>query len=390
MKFYINWFDIVILLFLAGFIWNSIKNGFITLALVSIFFFAGLFLSGWIFPHLLPIHDRTLLTIVNGNLVLLAGIGLAVVGFRLGHYFHITFKKAWQLRLETGISVFLSLCIGLIVIWLITSMIGRLPFEAFSNSVNDSLIVQFLDEHLPTIPAVFAEFNRELNPNSPPQIFIRTKFQVERYTPINSTAVNNIAATAEYSTVRITSFGCGGIVNGSGFVIAPDLVLTNAHVVAGVHRPIIKYGNQSYAGVPVLYNSNLDLAALRLTGFKAKPLSIYNKQVSPGATAVILGYPGGNYTISPATVIDKTQLLTTNLYGVGTVNRQVYELQAMIGPGSSGGPMLLLNGQVAGIVFAKPAIGNYAYTLTSISLRSEIQQAKSSTRRVSTGTCLSN
>jgi len=367
------------------------KDGFITQVLVNIAFFGGLFFGGWAFPYLLPIHNQTLLAVINGNLVLLFAIGLAIMAFNLGRRLHLSFSKSWLHQLETGLSVIFSICSGLIAAWLIASMIGRLPFEGLSNSANDALIVQFLDQHLPPIPAVFAEFDRQLNPNSSHVVFIRTPFQTQQYVPIGSPTLDNVAAAAQYSAVRITSFGCGGIVSGSGFVAAPDLVLTNAHVIAGVHRPIVKYGTQSYAGIPVLYDSNTDLAALRLTGLKAKPLTLFNGHVAPDTTTVLLGYPGGNYTPSLAVVLSETQLLTANLYGVGTVDRQIYELKAVIDPGSSGGPMLLPNGQVAGVIFAKPnGTGNYAYALSSTSIRSEVQQAKQATRRVSTGTCLSS
>ena len=391
MKLYINWFDLVIILMLVASVWRGMKAGFVTQFLVNACFFGGLFLGGWLFPYLLPIHDRTLLTIVNGNLVLVFAVYLAIKGFDLGRYIHFSFGKSRPHQLETGLSVLSSLVFGLAAVWLIASMIGRLPFEGFSNSANDSLIVQFLDRHLPPIPAVFAEFNKQLNPNSPPQIFNRTNFQTERYQPIASSAIKSAAAEDERSIVRITSFGCGGIVTGSGFVVAPDLVLTNAHVIAGVHRPIVKYGTQSYAGTPVLYDSSLDLAALRLSGLAAKPLTIFNGEVDAGTTVAVIGYPGGNYTVSPGVVLDNLELFTSTIYGVGTVGRQTYEFKATIAPGSSGGPMVLLDGRVAGIVYAKPASANgYGYALTSKSLLAKLRQAKQSTRRVGTGACLSN
>jgi uncharacterized protein YacL len=99
-----------------------------------------MFLGGWLFPHLLPIHSQTLLTIVNGNLVLIFAIVMAIIGFHLGQYLHISFTKRRLRYIENALSVILSLSFGLIAIWLITSMIGRLPFAGFSNSANDSLI----------------------------------------------------------------------------------------------------------------------------------------------------------------------------------------------------------------------------------------------------------
>jgi S1-C subfamily serine protease len=390
-RLYINWFDIVLILFLATLIWQGIKHGFVTQFLVITFFFGGLFLGGWLFPHVLPIHDQTLLTIVNGNLVLIFAAIMAIIGFHLGHNFHISFGKNRWHQLENGLSVIMSLSFGLIAVWLVAAMIGRLPFAGLSNSANDSLIAQVLDQHLPPIPAVFAEFSRQLNPKSIPEIFIHTPLQTEQYVPIASPIAARIASIDEYSVVRITSFGCGGIVTGSGIVVAPNLVLTNAHVIAGVHRPIVKYGTQSYVGTPVLFDYNLDVAILRLSNLPATPLTIFNGTVAPGTGVVVLGYPGGNFTILPAVVSEQTQLVTDNLYNVGTVDRQVYEVQAPVGPGSSGGPMILQNGQVAGVIFARNgALNSYAYALTSTSVLSKVHQAERATRRISTGVCLSD
>jgi S1-C subfamily serine protease len=290
-----------------------------------------------------------------------------------------------------SLSVMLSLGFGLIAVWLIASMLGRLPFEGLSNSANDSLIVQYLDQHLPPIPAVFAVFSRQIDPNSPPQVFIQTKTQVERYVPNNSPAIRAAAAAAKSSIVRITSFGCGGIIAGSGFVAAPGLVITNAHVIAGAHRPIVKYGSQSYAGTPVLFDPYLDVAVLRLSGLHAKPLTLVNGEVSAGMHVAVLGYPGGNYTVIPGVISNVQYVLGSNLYGVGVVERQVYEVQAVIASGNSGGPMILQNGQVAGVIFGRPDLVNgYGFALTSLSLVSTLQQAQESTRRVSTGVCLSS
>jgi len=385
---YLNWFDIVIILVLLLFIWQGIKQGFVVQFLMSVGFFGGIFLGGWLFPHILRIHDPTIRAVANGNLVLIFAVFLSIVGYSYGQKIHFAMGKTRPHEIEVGVGVVYSIVVGLVVVWLVASLIGRLPFAGFSNSANDSLIVQVLDNYLPPVPAVFAEFNKQLNPNAPPQTYIKNGFQLQYAQATPSPALQSAATIDQDSVVRIASFGCGGIVTGTGFVVGPQLVMTNAHVLAGVERPIVKYGMQSYVGTPLLFDPNLDLAILKVPHLNVPPLTLRNTLVNNGTQSVLLGYPNGNYTVAPAVVLGETQLETTGIYGIGTVIRAVYELSGNIGPGSSGGPMVMSNGQVAGVVFARPqGAGNYAYVLTSQSVIPRLEQAEHSNRKVSTGVC---
>ncbi len=388
---HINWFDLVIVLVLAVLIWRGIKDGLATQVLANAGFFGGLFLGGWLFPHLIAIPDKNLRAIISGNLVIAFAIVAGFFGFRLGRYLHILFGKGWLHQMESYLSVLFSVVFGLLGVWLLAAMIGSLPFEGFSNSANDSLIVQTLDRNLPPVPAVVAEFYRQVNYNGPHDIFLKTSAQVERYVPISSPAIKAAAAEDESAIVRITGFGCGGILSGSGFAAEPDLVITDAHVIAGIHRPIIKYGTQSYVGVPVFFDSSLDLAALRVPRLHAKPLQFFGGDVMVGTAVGVLGYPENDYTVLPGVVAAEQPDLSPNIYGVGSFERQIYGIEAAIENGSSGSPMILADGRVAGIIFAKDSSANgFGYALASSGLLVKLQQAKQSTNRVGTGICASN
>lgn len=388
---YINWLDPLIVLLLLLFVWAVRKSGVLTHLLIIIGLFGGLFFAGWLMPHLLPIHDITLKTIINGNLVLLFAAYSGVKGYDLGRYLNYKFEKTWRHTLEASLGVILNLLFGLTVVWLVASAIGRLPFEGLSNTANDSLIVQSLVQHLPPIPAVFAEFNREFNPNDPPKVFVRSNGQTELYTGSQPSGLNSAAAADEASIVRITSFGCGGVISGSGFVVASDLVITNAHVIAGARRPIVKYGSQSYAGTVVLFDPNLDLAAIRISGLHAPVLALDKQQVSAGTPIAVLGYPNGDYTVSSGVVRDNQIVYGGSIYGVGTFGRAIYEAQVAVEAGSSGGPMILQNGQVAGIIFAmSEKVKDDGFALDSTRLIKPIRHAERSTRRVSTGACVAD
>jgi S1-C subfamily serine protease len=266
-------------------------------------------------------------------------------------------------------------------------MIGRLPFVGLSNSVNDARIIQTLTGKLPPAPAVFAEFNGHIDPNAQPYIFAQPKPQATfDYDP---QVVQSAAARAELSIVRITSFSCGGIVAGSGFAVAPGLVATNAHVIAGSRRPIIKYNSNSYEGIPIYFDANLDLAILRVQGLGAPPLSLIPNNVSLNTTAAVLGYPGGNYRVEPGIIRDTRATAGTSIYDMGSFGRGIYVVQAQVDYGNSGGPIVTQSGKAAGIIFSKSTeVDDIAYALTSVHINDALRQAKTSHTRVGTGGCM--
>jgi hypothetical protein len=187
--------------------------------------------------------------------------------------------------------------------------------------------------------------------------------------------------------VRITSFGCGGLVDGSGFAVGPDLVVTAAHVIAGVKRPIVKSGLQSFAAVPVRFDANQDIAILHVPGLNNQPLSLAAGGVNTGSTVYAIGYPKSIYTVVPGVVRNDLQVFGPNIYNQGAIGRNIYEVQTHIDEGDSGGPVVLPDGRVAGLILSKSADSNYGYALTSSSFLGQVQKATTSLRRVSTGVC---
>ncbi|HEY4963589.1 MAG TPA: trypsin-like peptidase domain-containing protein, partial [Candidatus Saccharimonadales bacterium] len=371
------------------FIWSIRKANPFSLAFMILGFFITLVITGYLLPKILPIHDPSLKVIVNGNLVLVLSLYAGLKGYDLGKYLKVKVKNRLIKKLAQYLFLTIDLCFGLIVIWLVATMIGRLPFEATSNSVNDSIIVQSLENSLPPVPTVFSFIDSKINPNDQPIVFLRTKIQTQVEVPINSKALVEQANIDQKSVVRVTSFGCGGIISGSGYIAAPDLIITNAHVIAGADRPIIKYLNQSYAGNTVLFNPALDIAAIMVKGLKAAPLQLYKGSVAINQNVAILGYPGGNFTVLPGQISDEQFVSSPNIYQVGSFNRQIYAINADLQPGNSGGPVIATNGQVIGLVFAKSdVLSNDGFAITSYSMSDVIKQAISASHHVSSGACV--
>lgn len=382
----------IILGLLALSVYEGTRIGFLTQIFVIAGSFGALFIGGWLFPHLLPIHDPTLRTVVNASLVLLTATYAGMRSFDLAQKIHWSFRlgklranKNYKLA-ETALGSLPGIAAGLIFIWLIGVAFGRLPFAGFSNSVSDSFIVQQLTRHLPPVPAVFAEFDRQVNPNDQPRVSDKPTPSADFNYSVDE--VRAAEAKAAKSVVRITSFGCGGLVSGSGFVAGPELVVTNAHVVAGVKRPIIKYGGDSYEAVPVFFDSGIDLAVLRVRQLGAPALKLAPDRVKADTTVAILGYPGGNYSAAAGIIRDDLSVTSFNIYDQGSFTRAAYGIQTTVKTGSSGGPVVLKDGRAAGMIFSQSTdTPNYAYALTASYLKNALDKTTSKSARVNTGGC---
>ncbi|HVF12407.1 MAG TPA: trypsin-like peptidase domain-containing protein, partial [Actinomycetota bacterium] len=202
-------------------------------------------------------------------------------------------------------------------------------------------------------------------------------------------AVQAAVKAAQASTVRIEGTGCGGIQTGSGFVVASGLVVTNAHVVAGIDRPFIEDSKGQHRATTILFDPDLDLAILSARGLAGKPLNLAQQERPPGDGGAVLGYPGGGaFTAVPAAIVNRMEAVGRDIYSRSLSTRDVYRLKANVRPGNSGGPVVAPDGQVTGVVFSRSAYREeIGYALTSISVIPKVNQANQSDREVDTGPC---
>jgi len=147
----------------------------------------------------------------------------------------------------------------------------------------------------------------------------------------------------------------------------------------------------SHRATVVLFDPNLDFAVLRTSGtLAATPLALDPANEPRGTVGAVLGYPGGgDFTVSPAAVLQRQTAVGRNIYDAGLVHRDIYVLQAVVRPGNSGGPLVSPTGQVVGVVFAMSTTNaNIGYALTSAEVIAEVNQAANS-GAVTTGACVS-
>jgi S1-C subfamily serine protease len=369
-------------------------QGFITGASAT----AGLLLGGlagiWVAPLALGDAAPSLWVSLGALFIVIisASLGQALfqyVGARLRD------RITWQpIRAVDAVGgSLLSAVAVLLVAWALGVAVSGTRIGAFTPLVRDSTILAEVDRTLPAeSDKVLQAFNnvvgttffpRYLEPFAPERIVA-----VRPGDPRMLTDPDVIAAEASVVKVRGTN-GCGSGVEGSGFLYAPGRLMTNAHVVAGVTRPEVEVGGTSVTASVVLYDPALDVAVLSLPDTGTLPLAL-DTEVQPRDPVAVLGYPeDGPYDVESGRVRSEQRLRSPDIYGEGTVIRQVFSLRALIRPGNSGGPIVTSAGDVAGMVFAASVSDpDTGYALTADQLAGSAADGVAATSPVDTGTCV--
>ncbi len=199
---------------------------------------------------------------------------------------------------------------------------------------------------------------------------------------------------ASPSVVRVLGTACGLGVEGSGWVAAPHIVVTNAHVVAGENDTTVQVrGNPPALRAQVLdFDVHDDVAILRVPGLNEPSLHLA-AHPSSGQSAAILGYPlDGPFNSQPGRIGQTQSVSTENAYGQGSVTRSITPLRGLVRPGNSGGPLISQTGQVLGTVFAAitsptPSGGPGGMAVPNAVVQAQLAKAKTQTTPVSSGQC---
>jgi S1-C subfamily serine protease len=247
----------------------------------------------------------------------------------------------------------------------------------------------------PAAMSMFSDFRHLLDKSPYTQVFgalgVSGALNVP---PPNPNVVHKPAVQrAQISILKVKGVAesCNRKLEGSGFVISPDHVLTNAHVVAGVNVGLVVVaGHSPLHATVVRFDPRVDVAVLYVPGLTAPPLRFSTTSANKNDNAVVAGYPLNNKKVSmvPARVSGEASAGGPDIYRTGNVTRDIYEIRALVEPGNSGGPLLAPNGTVYGVVFA--AAVNYretGYALTAGQVEGDARAAAHLTSAVSTQRC---
>jgi S1-C subfamily serine protease len=389
-----NLVDIGIILVLGLAAAHGVTQG----AVLQIFSFGGFWIGLLVGAGLAPVLSRITESPFAGAFIsLVTFLGLALLGGAAGRYIGTHVWSALQ-RLKLGAldaaaGAVVAVIAALAAVWLIAILLTAGPTRGFSRALNRSVIVRALVERLPPAPSVFSRVQQFISVTPFPRVFEGIEPIPAGPIDVPENAVVQAAVDrAQSSTVRIVGVGCGGIQTGSGFVADTGLVVTNAHVVSGIQDNLqVQDARGDHSAIPVLFDPALDIAILRTTGLAGTALPLADREAPRGQGGAVLGYPGGGgFTGSPGAILRKFSAIGRDIYGRALTRRDVYQLQAQIRQGNSGGPFVRRDGTVLGVVFAASTTeANVGYALTSTEVLPKLRQASATTGAVSTGPCTS-
>ncbi|MBX0299699.1 MarP family serine protease [Cryobacterium sp. 1639] len=330
---------------------------------------------------------RTPASIAAALLLVVAGL---TVGESIGH----ALRRRTPRKLR-GIDRLFGAVVGVAAAAAVMSMVAfsvsALGIPLLTSAIASSGVVRTIDSVTPVpVKSFLAELRSTVLDDGLP--VIADAFGGQAPTLPEVQLDNAALDTAAASVLRITgnAVACGQSQSGSGFVIAPERVMTNAHVVAGVTEAVVEVpGGGALTGEIVYFDPVDDLAVIAVPGLDTAPLTLQG-DLAVDSEAVSLGYPfGGPFDSDPARVMSVDSVLVADIYGQNPTPRAVYTLAADVQQGESGGPLVAGDGRVAGVIFAKAAnTANVGYALAMSEVTPVVDQAAGLASAVDSGTCV--
>lgn len=387
-----NLLDLAIVALVGLSVWSGHRRGAALQLFSYVGLVAGLLAGTLLAPRVAKLAEapQTQAIVALVTMLVMAGIGDAL-GWLAGSKIWRRARASRLSSADAAAGSVIAVAVTLLATWFLAFNLVQGPFPGLSRQIRGSAIVRTLDTALPQPPSLLGQVRRFLNRFGFPEVFqgLPPAPAGPVKGPTKGEAGVAIAA-ADQSTLKIVGEACDRIQEGSGFVVAQGYVVTNAHVVAGVREPQVQQQDgASFPAATVLFDPGLDLAVLRVNGDPAEPLPMAQEDLGRGAKGAVLGYPGGgSLTGRRAAVRQKLDALGKDIYGRRAVEREVYELQAVVRPGNSGGPFVMLDGTVAGVVFAASTTeGNVGYAITATQAMPRIREGIARNAAVDTGPC---
>jgi len=389
----VNALDWVLVVIVALYAVSGYWQGFITGAFATVGLLIGGLIGIWLAPTALGDATPSILVSLAAIfiVILCASLGQAlfqVAGVRIRS--RITWQPVRALDAVGGAA--LSAVAALLVAWALGVALSGSGLRGITPLVRNSALLSEINSLLPeSAGSQLSAFNDVVGTTFFPRYL--EPFAPERIVPVGPGPQRLLTdpdvTRAQQAVVRVQSTNkCQQGIEGSGFVYAPDRVMTNAHVVAGVDDPVVEVDGSAETGHVVYYDPRTDVAVIAVPTGTIRPLPL-TSPASAGEGVAILGFPqNGPYDVQVGRVRATQRLRSPDIYGHGAVIRDVLSLRGLIRPGNSGGPVVDSAGHVLGVVFAASVTNSdTGYALSTQQIGTAAAQGRVSSRTVSTQGC---
>jgi S1-C subfamily serine protease len=353
---------------------------------------AGVLLAPHVVNHISG--ARTKLFVALFLILALVVIG-EIAGVVLGRAVRGAIRNRALRTFDSVIGVGLQLIAVVLAAWMLASPLQNSDQPNLAAAVRGSKVLAQVDDVAPSwLKSVPARLKAGLIDSSGlPDVlqpFSRTPI-VPVDPPDASLASDAVVAATRPSVVKIrgVASSCQKVLEGTGFVVAPNRVMSNAHVVAGSESVTVQVDGQTYDAGVVSYDSEADISILDVSGLPSAPLQFTDARAPTGTDGIVMGYPGGgDFVATPARVMEIIELNGPDIYRSTTVTREVYTIRGTVRQGNSGGPMIDRSGRVLGVVFGA-AVDNAdtGFVLTAEEVSRQLTKI-GNTQRVATGSCV--
>lgn len=396
----LTWVDLVVIAIIAAYALSGFRQGLVIAACSM----AGLVVGAIVAIKLLPLVVGSTAwaamgTVLRAGLLLVAALVIVNLfqwgGRAVGTRLRQRVRSVGGRRLDAIAGAVLVAFAGAGLLWFLAGFARLSGSTTIASTVGRSVVLARIDQAMPIrVSTLVSESTQLLLGQKFPQVF--GGVGAEPIAPVGAPdaalPTSPALAAAGNSVMRIDGDapGCATHVEGSGWVLAAERVVTNAHVVSGTRNlTVTSTSGRSWPAVVVVFDPARDLAVLLVRGLPA-PALVAGQPPARGADVAALGFPlAGPYDVEPARVRERLIARGLDIYGRSDVSREVYSLRAQIRPGNSGGPVVDTDGKVIGVVFARslddPQTG---YAMTMAEAEPDLTAGRSAQAPVPVGECL--
>lgn len=385
-----NLFDVLVVLVAVTAAVGGYRLGFLVRVVSWFGLGLGVFVGALVLPRLMErVQDASNASLVLVAVATLLGCSLVGqgIGLAIGSRLRIALPPGAVQGVDRGAGGIAGIAGVLVGLWLLLPTLSAMP-GATAEQVRGSLIAREVHDRFPDAPDAIQALRRIVG-DPFPQVLDPFTRAPDPGPPPPSTGISQaIAEQVARSTVKVEGVACRRVQEGSGFVVAPDLIVTNAHVVAGETETRVQLLDGAVRDAVVVgYDPRRDLAVLRVTDLGLPALG--RRDAVPGDVGGVFGYPGGGpLEISPFNVADQISAVGTDIYDRERTTRQVLVLAAQLAPGDSGAALVDAEGNVIGVAFAvAPDRPSVAYALSLPELQA-VLDGSNLTAASPTGACL--